>query len=109
MPENRTKTGRFVAGKSGNPGGRPKMPEEMRQILREAGPALARKLLQYTEHPNPKIAMWAITEALDRGYGKPAQSQDISFDVNSTADVLAHIRRVAMEQLNDGQRDSTAP
>ena len=96
----------FKPGQSGNPGGRPKMPEEMRQILREAGPELARKLLTYTEHSNPKIAMWAITEALDRAYGKPVQAQDISFDVDSTADVMAQIRRVAMEQINDGQRDS---
>ena len=61
----------FKPGQSGNPGGRPKMPEEMRQILRAAGAELARKLLAYTEHSNPKIAMWAITEALDRAYGKP--------------------------------------
>ena len=111
MPaENSGKTARgrpFKPGQSGNPGGRPKMPEEMRQILREAGPELARKLLAYTEHSNPKIAMWAITEALDRAYGKPVQAQDISFDVDSTADVMAQIRRVAMEHINDGQRDST--
>ena len=111
MPaENSEKTARgrpFKPGQSGNPGGRPKMPEEMRQILREAGPELARKLLAYTEHSNPKIAMWAITEALDRGYGKPVQAQDISFDVDSTADMMAQIRRVAMEQENDRQRDSS--
>ncbi len=71
MPENRRKTGQFKPGQSGNPGGRPKMPEDMRQMLREAGPELARKLLAYTEHANPKIAMWAITEALNRAYGKP--------------------------------------
>ena len=107
--ENSGKTARgrpFKPGQSGNPGGRPKMPEEMRQILREAGPELARKLLQYTEHPNPKIAMWAITEALDRAYGKPTQAQDISFDVNNTADVYTQIRRVAMEQEDDRQRNS---
>lgn len=101
MPENRTKTGRFVAGKSGNPGGRPKMPEEMRQILREAGPGLARKLLQYTEHSNPKIAMWAITEALDRAYGKPTQAQDISVDMAGSVDLTTQIRRVLVERENE--------
>ena len=81
MPANREKTGQFKPGHSGNPKGRPKVPEDVRQMLREAGPELARKLLAYTEHANPKIAMWAITEALDRAYGKPVQMQDISMDM----------------------------
>lgn len=100
---NSTKTARgrpFKPGQSGNPSGRPKMPEDMRQMLRDAGPELVRKLLEYTEHSNPKIAMWAITEALDRGYGKATQMQDISVDMAGSLDLEAQVRRVYLEQKN---------
>lgn len=104
MPANRSKTGQFTPGQSGNPNGRPKMPEDMRQMLRDAGPELVRKLLEYTEHSNPKVAMWAITEALNRGYGKPVQMQDVALDVSGGLDVDAHIRRVAMEMVDLDRR-----
>ena len=41
MPENRDKTGRFVKGKSGNPGGRPKVPEPFKELVQSKSiPAL---------------------------------------------------------------------
>ena len=111
MPENRAKTGQFVAGKSGNPHGRPKIPDNIKEAFRALVPEAVEILGAIMRNPKEKTLgrLDAIKTILDRAYGKPAQSQDISFDVNNTADVLTQIRRVAMEQLNDGQRDSTAP
>ena len=111
MPENRAKTGRFVSGKSGNPGGRPKIPDDVKEAIRAACPGAVQYLVEVYRDPKEKTAyrLEAAKTILDRAYGKPAQSQDISFDVNNTADVLTQIRRVAMEQMNDRQRDSTAP
>ena len=102
---NSTKTapGRpFKPGQSGNPSGRPKIPEDVRELIRAACPEAAKKLIKYMDHSNPKIAMWAITEVLDRGYGKPIQMQDIQLDMSASLDIDAQIRRVLVE-LNDEQ------
>ena len=41
MPANRDETGRFVKGKSGNPSGRPKVPEQFKELVQEKSiPAL---------------------------------------------------------------------
>ena len=111
MPENKSKSGRFVAGKSGNPGGRPKIPEDVKMAFRALVPEAVEILGTIMRNPKEKglCRIEAIKTILDRAYGKPVQAQDISFDVDTTADVMTQIRRVAMEQLNDGQRDSTAP
>ena len=107
----RDSAGHFAPGVSANPGGKAKMPDEVKAALRAASPEAVALLVHVMNDPREKTAyrLEAAKTILDRAYGKPAQSQDISFDVNSTTDVLAQIRRVAMEQLNDGQRDSTAP
>ena len=71
MPANRDKTGKFIAGVSGNPSGRPKIPAEVKEILKAACPDAARELVKFIHHKRPNIAMWAITEILNRVYGKP--------------------------------------
>ena len=105
MPANRTKTGQFIKGQSGNPSGRPKQDPEVIEIIRAACPNAARRLVEFVNHDNPKIAMWAITELLDRGYGKPIQAQDISMDVSGGLDVRAQIRSILLERLNSSANE----
>ena len=99
----------FKPGQSGNPGGRPKIPEDVKMAFRAACPEAVEILIGIMRNPKEKTPyrLDAIKTILDRAYGKPVQAQDISFDMDSTADVMAQIRRVAMEYANDGQRDST--
>ena len=99
----------FKPGQSGNPGGRPKIPEDVKMAFRAACPEAVEILIGIMRNPKEKTPyrLDAIKTILDRAYGRPVQAQDISFDVDSTADVMAQIRRVAMEYANDGQRDST--
>lgn len=68
--------GRFQKGQSGNPGGRPAMPPEVRDAL-EAGSALAaQRLVELIGNEDPRVAAMASIAVLDRLYGRPAQSVD---------------------------------
>lgn len=84
MPQNRTKTGRFKPGSSGNPGGRPKRTPEQRDAL-EAVKSLApdavetmERLLKAKDTP-PALKVRIAEIVLDRTYGKPKQSADVNF------------------------------
>lgn len=82
MPQNRTKTGRFKPGNSGNPGGRPKRTPEQRDAL-EAVKSLApdaveamERLLKAKDTP-PALRVRIAEIVLDRAYGKPKQCTDV--------------------------------
>lgn len=84
MPQNRTKTGRFKPGSSGNPGGRPKHTPEQRDALEavkslapDAVEAMAR-LLKAEDTP-PALQVRIAEIVLDRAYGKPKQNTDLNF------------------------------
>jgi len=82
MPENRKlteATDEVPKGKSGNPGGRPKVLGEVQELARQYAPAaiveLARLALK-AKNETARIA--AIRELLDRGYGRTRQSVEVS-------------------------------
>jgi DNA-binding transcriptional MerR regulator len=70
---------KFPKGKSGNPGGRPKVLGDVQELARQYSPAaiveLARLALK-AKNENARIA--AIRELLDRGYGRSRQSMEVS-------------------------------
>ena len=66
--------GRFAPGSSGNPGGRPSYPAELRDACRDAtddAVAVLRELLTSKREPG-SVRLRAARELLDRGYGPPA-------------------------------------
>ena len=92
-PDSRQKTGEtankgwFQKGRSGNPGGRKRQPEDVKEMLKSATvPAV--KLLIDTVASNTArldIRIRAAETILDRALGKPAQP--IEADINARATV----------------------
>jgi hypothetical protein len=67
--------GQFQKGKSGNPGGRPRVSDEVRELARSKAPHAFKRLVQLMDSKNERVAMAASNAVLDRAYGKPAPEQ----------------------------------
>lgn len=77
MPGNRNARGQFVKGHSGNPSGRPAIPEAQKELLRNLVPnalEIKRRILMDEEAPL-SLKNQVADSILDRVYGKPAQEQ----------------------------------
>ena len=60
----------FKKGQSGNPGGRPKVVAEIRQLARERGPEAIAALVKVMTKGKSEAAR------VDRGWGRPKQSDE---------------------------------
>jgi hypothetical protein len=62
---------KWVKGQSGNPGGRPKVLAEVRDLARQHAPAAIKELARLAvEAESEAVRVAAIRELLDRGYGR---------------------------------------
>jgi len=62
---------RFPAGRSGNPGGRPRSLTQIQQLARSYAPAAITGLVDLMRSSSPRLRLEACKALLDRGYGKP--------------------------------------
>jgi hypothetical protein len=91
--------GRFVPGVSGNPGGRPKENDEVKQLARQHTEAAITRLVQWMQDDNPKASVAACIALLDRGWGRPTQA--ISGEGGGPIDVnLVEVRSGIASKLN---------
>ena len=61
----------FRPGQSGNPGGRPKSNEHVRNIARSNSVRAIKRLIELMESDDERVAFTASKEVLDRAFGKP--------------------------------------
>ena len=64
----------FQKGKSGNPGGRPKINKDVQAFARTYTKAAIETLVKCMQTADPRTQVAAAQALLDRGYGKPAQA-----------------------------------
>jgi hypothetical protein len=93
---NPTGRGGFKKGKSGNPGGRPKVEGHVREIARQHTATAIETLaaIMADEKAPPAARVTASVAILDRGYGRPAQALSLdltrkSFDEMSDDELKA--------------------
>jgi hypothetical protein len=80
---NRTGRGCFKKGETGNPGGRPKLPADIREAFKARAPEALEVLTRCLQSDDERIAIMAAQAIFDRGYGKPTQS--INANINESA------------------------
>ena len=106
MPNNRDKSGRFIAGQSGNPRGRPKEDPDAREILKAATPAAARALVELLQSKRENIRFIAAQEILNRTQGKPEQMSKIQLSGADDKGFIFKWIDVREENTNAGNNTS---
>ena len=75
----------FKKGKSGNPGGRPKVTAAVRELARDHGAKAIERLVELMASENERTAVAACEAVLNRGYGRPAQALTLSGEEDKPA------------------------
>jgi hypothetical protein len=101
-PENRPPSGQFQKGRSGNPGGRPKVEGGIRELAREHGPDAIRRLVQLMYSRNERVAVAACGVILDRAYGRAPQALQLDADVGFRGSGLLAALAALNERENGG-------
>ena len=80
MPANRDETGKFVKGKSGNPSGRPKVPEQFKELVQEKSIPALRAIIAIMENPESKAndVYMCAKLILEYANGKPVDKIDMT-------------------------------
>jgi len=88
---NRTEKGRFAPGASGNPGGRPKLPAEIKEMFQAKAPEAFEVLCRHLDAKDPRVAVAAATQILDRAYGRPVQQVDANINEENSVRYIAEV------------------
>src|SRR5215207_5706019 len=101
MPQ-RTPTGQSLPGHTGNPGGRPGPPVELRARLSALSLPAVQVLAHALRGDDARVRVVAAAHILDRLYGRPAQATDLTLKAEAIDTSAAHLAAlVAAARLRD--------
>ena len=100
----RLSNGHFAKGVSGNPGGRPPIPEDVKAMLKNLVPDAVRALHAAVNGDDARLSVVAAQTILDRVYGKAHVSASIETDALSAPQ--AHL--AALVAMADATRTRIA-
>ena len=106
IPEIRDKAGRFAPGSTGNPKGRPKIPKDVKEMLKAATADAAKLLIDTMKNQEAdlKLRVDCAERVLDRVYGKASQPIEGAFDFAATISIATEQEaRQALEALGYGE------
>ena len=81
----RQASGKFGAGNTANPGGRPRVAAELLEELQKLTPLAIQRLREMLEADDPKQHVFAVQQVLDRNLGKPVQPTDNTHSIEGGA------------------------
>ena len=87
----------YKPGQSGNPSGKPKQNPLVKEILKNATPDAARKIVELLNCGNPKIEFQAAQEILNRTQGKPREQ--VAMEISGDSDMKLQVRSVLLERF----------
>lgn len=102
---NRDPSGRWLPGVTGNGGGRPSTPPEIREALQAGSLAAAQRLVALVADPDPRIALAASVAVLDRVLGKPAQALEVTAGEPDWSGFLPALQVAVLENLRARHAD----
>ena len=82
---------KWVKGVSGNPGGRPKLEVSIRELAQQHGMEALETLVHVMRTGRRGEQIVAANAILDRAYGKPSQSIEMSGDRTTLVDLLVSL------------------
>lgn len=79
----------FEKGHSGNPGGRPKESAEVKELARKHSTEAFNRVLALMRSDQPKVALSAAQEVLNRAWGKAPASLEVSGEIRQPTVIRA--------------------
>lgn len=97
---------RFEKGVSGNPSGKPKIPDDIKQMLKSAAPSALTLLIETCADTNVRrdLRIDCAKTILDRAYGKPAQAVSVDASVGATVTATAMTADEMLEAIREAAK-----
>lgn len=87
----------FPKGTSGNPGGRPKGNEDLKEACRQHTPEAIERLVFWMRSNDSRASVSAAEKLLDRGWGRPSQDLKVQAELGpGLAEIVRQARARAL-------------
>lgn len=101
----------FQPGQSGNPTGASTRFHEVRQLMRDASPAAAKRLIDLINSTDERVALVAAEKVLERAWGSPKQdtsAPELDPEKQARADEAKKVVRDLLERMAHGEIPAAA-